>query len=473
MIGLRDLGDIYSRMPEVLQNLACNLEGWRVQRRRYGNGFLKVLSDAEARSHWSHEQWEEFRDQRLARFMRDVVAKVPFYRHRFREAGVDPSHLRCLSDLRHLPVMEKGVVQEHSNEFTPEGLHLGRQIVVHTSGTTGSGFRFMTTLGAEREQWAVWWRYRRWHGINLDTWCGYFGGRAIVPASRCNPPFWRVNSPGRQILFSAYHMSPANLSSYVAELRHRRPPWLHGYPSVLVLVAAYVLETGADPGYQVRWITTGAENLLPQQAELIRKAFGVKPMQHYGMAEAIANFSECERGRLHTDEDFAAVEFVPVSYENTYRVVGTNFTNPATPLVRYDTGDIVTLLSGTCPCGHPGRLVQRVDGRQEDYVILRNGARVGRMDHIFKDALSIREAQIYQERPGEIVYRIVRGKHYGPQDEQRLLGETRLRLGDLVSVRIDYVDRIERSRTGKLRFVVSEIPDAGVLGTEPVATNTH
>jgi len=48
--------------------------------------------------------------------------------------------------------------------------------------------------------------------------------------------------------------------------------------------------------YPIRWITVGAENLLPQQADLIEQAFGARPRQHYGMAEAIANSSECERG---------------------------------------------------------------------------------------------------------------------------------------------------------------------------------
>jgi phenylacetate-CoA ligase len=243
---------------------------------------------------------------------------------------------------------------------------------------------------------------------------------------------------------------------------------LHGYPSLLVLLAKYLLDTPAGLGYQVRWVTTGAENLLPHQAETIRLAFGTRPKQHYGMAEGVANISECERGRLHVDEDFAAVEFLPMGDGRSYHVVGTNFSNPATPLVRYDVGDVVTLLDETCPCNRPGRLVERVDGRQEDYVILRNGVRVGRMDHIFKDLVRIREAQIYQVRPGELIYRIVRGNGYGPVDEQRLLHETRLRLGESASIQIEYMNSIERGTSGKLRFVVSEISE-GCLETPALA----
>ena len=258
-------------------------------------------------------------------------------------------------------------------------------------------------------------------------------------------------------MFSAYHMSPTNMGYYVDELRRRRPPWLHGYPSLLALLAAYILESGADLGYKVRWVTTGAENLLPQQADVIERAFGVRPKQHYGMAEAVANFSECEYGALHVDEDFAAVEFIPNPDGPGFRVIGTNFTNLATPLLRYDVQDIVTVTDAECSCGRPGRVVASIDGRCEDYVILKNGARLGRMDHIFKDMVNIREAQIYQKTPGEIIIRVVRGGRYTETDERALLREARKRVGDNTEILIEYVDRLERSGAGKLRFVISDI----------------
>ena len=451
---------VYSALPASLQDLACSLEGWRIARRRYSRRFWELLEQAEARCFWSPEQIREFCDARLRSFLAGPVASTPFYREVWRKLGIGPEQIRSLEDLKILPVLTKQDVKRNLSAFRSGAVREQECLTLHTSGTTGSGLCFKATRQAEQEQWAIWWRYRRWHCIDLGTWCGYFGGRPVVPAGQDRPPFWRFNYPGRQIMFSAYHLSARTLPAYLDALRRRRPPWLHGYPSVLALLAAYLLETGGDLGYQVRWVTTGAENLLPQQADLIQRAFGVRPRQHYGMAEAVANFSECELGRLHVDEDFAAVEFLPTGDGHTYRVVGTNLSNPATPLVRYDVGDVVTLASGTCPCGRPGRLVERVDGRQEDYVVLRDGTRVGRMDHIFKDMLRIREAQIYQAQPGEIVYRIVRGSGYRREDEQRLLEETQLRLGDRASVRIEYVDCISRGPSGKLRFVVSEIAGA-------------
>ena len=231
---------------------------------------------------------------------------------------------------------------------------------------------------------------------------------------------------------------------------------------MLALLAAHVVESQQELGYEIGWITTGAENLLPHQSELIWSAFGVRPVQHYGMAEAVANISECDRGALHVDEDFAAVEFVPQD-SGMHAVVGTNFTNPVTPFVRYQVDDFVTLEPVSCDCGRPGRVVTQIDGRLEDYVVLKNGTRIGRMDHIFKDMVNVREAQIVQRQAGEMTIRVVRLSGYTPADERALLHETRKRVGDETDVRLEYVDRLERSPIGKLRFVVSEIPE-GRLG---------
>ncbi|MGQ9847592.1 MAG: hypothetical protein ACUVQP_08865 [Bacteroidales bacterium] len=212
----------------------------------------------------------------------------------------------------------------------------------------------------------------------------------------------------------------------------------------------------------MQWITCGAENLLEHQKELIKRAFGVNPKQHYGMAEAVGNISECEYGKLHLDEDFAFLEFIPEKSSQTFRMIGTNFTNMATPLLRYDTKDFVKLSTDSCPCGRPGRVVEQIDGRLEDYVILKDGTKIGRLDHVFKNLVNIREAQIYQKSLNEIALKVVKGKDYTKQDEIILLEEFRKRVGNEIKISIDYVEQIERSKSGKLRFVISGIKEAKI-----------
>jgi len=452
----------YAKLPSAMQDIACSIEGCRIMHTRYGRGYAKISREVETRGTWDGPTVAKFRDERLQSFLRAAITQTPFYRGSFSARKIPSDGTDTSIDLELLPVLTKRDIQGREDEFESLAMNRHLRTAVHTSGTTGAGLSFATTLQAAQEQWAIWWRYRQWHGIRLNTWCGYFGGRSVVSPRDLRPPFWRTNWPGRQVLFSAYHVSPGNLPAYVDELRRRRLPWLHGYPSILTLVASYLLDSGRDLGYKPRWVTTGAENLLPRQAVVLERAFGTRPRQHYGMAEAVANFSECELGRLHIDEDFAYVELLPTSQDNSYRILGCNFTNAAFPLIRYDTGDLATLSDGYCSCGRPGRLISAVDGRQEDYVVLRDGSKIGRMDHIFKGLERIVEAQIYQRRPEEIIYRIVKGRGYSDKDEQELLRETSLRVGDRTRVRVEYVDAVERTSSGKLRFVVSEL-DNGKL----------
>jgi phenylacetate-CoA ligase len=359
-----------------------------------------------------------------------------------------------------LPILTKASVQENSKEFYSETASRMRCTVVHTSGTTGAGLVFPTTIAAEREQWAVWWRYRARFGVDRNTWYAHFYGKIVVPKTQSKPPFWRVNLPGRQILFSGYHMCPRNLGFYVDELNRRRPPWIQGYPSLLAMLASFMDETGIRLTYRPDIVTTGAETLLPHQKHIIEAAFGTSCRQHYGMTEGVANISECPEGCLHVDEDYALVEFIPIG-AGSYRIIGTNFSNYAFPLLRYDTGDIAQLspASVRCKCGRAGRVVHSIDGRIEDYIVLPDGTKIGRLDHVFKDMINIKEAQVLQEDPASVVFRIVRNSRYTERDEERLLRDVRQRLGSEIKIELAYVDSVERTRTQKLRFVISTLPE--------------
>ena len=58
--------------------------------------------------------------------------------------------------------------------------------------------------------------------------------------------------------------------------------------------------------------------------------------------------------------------------------------------------------------------------------------------------------------------RVVRHSDYTPEDEKSIRRETAKRLGPDAELRIEYVDALPRSKTGKLRFVVSELPVASI-----------
>jgi phenylacetate-CoA ligase len=73
--------------------------------------------------------------------------------------------------------------------------------------------------------------------------------------------------------------------------------------------------------------------------------------------------------------------------------------------------------------------------------------------------IHIREAQIVQCAPGMVNVLIVRGKSFNESDEQRLRQEFMQRVGKDTELKLEYVDELQRTNAGKLRFVISEIKD--------------
>jgi phenylacetate-CoA ligase len=459
-----NLEALYLGLPIAAQNALCSLYGYRLIKRRYSKEYGELERDILAREYCSDTGLREFSCKRLQATINYAAAHVPYYRRLFAKEGITAEDIREPEHLSVLPILDKSTVQARRSEFYSDQLNRIPHSIIHTSGTTGTGLIFPMSLEAEREQWAIWWRYRARFEIDKTTWYAHFYGKTVIPQSQTKPPFWRVNRPGHQILFSAYHMSDSYLAYYVEELNKRQPLWIQGYPSLLAILGGFILEREMKLNYQPKIITVGAESLLPQQKATIEKGFGASCRQHYGMAEGVANISECPEGNLHVDEDYALVEFLPIEGDSC-RIIGTSYSNYAFPLIRYDTGDVAQLYGKDlkCSCGRPGRLVRAIDGRIEDYIVTPDGRRIGRADHIFKDMINIKECQIFQDNPHKVVFRVVRGKNYTTDDERRLLIEARKRLGTLIEIDISYLGNLERTTTGKLRFVISDIPQSTLV----------
>ena len=447
----------YSALPIFAQHMACNIHGAHMNQKFYGRKYREILDQDIRRSFLSSKTLREYRDKKLRKFVEHAVRTTPYYRKLFSDFGLSVKDIQTLKDLSKLPILKKSDVQDYFEDLQSDILPKDERILINTSGTTGMPLNIYTTQIALIELYAVWGRYYHWHGINPgEQWCAVFGARPWVDVAQKDPPFWRFNHFGRQIFFSAFHMTQHNIKYYISELRKRQPPWIQGFPSLIMLLANYLIENKESLDYPVKHVTFGAENVFPYQIEAVKEAFGVRPRQHYGLVEAVANISECELGKLHVDEDFSAVEFAPRD-DGTFSLVGTNFTNPAMPLIRYDTNDFITLDETECDCGRPGRVVKEIDGRIEDYIVKMDGSKIAQMDSIFKGMSSIRAAQFYQDRPGAFTLKIVRGKTYSKSDERKLLVRIAVRVGPETDVKLDYVDELERSSGGKVRLFINKL----------------
>ena len=92
--------------------------------------------------------------------------------------------------------------------------------------------------------------------------------------------------------------------------------------------------------------------------------------------------------------------------------------------------------------------------------MLPNGAMIGRLDHIFKAQVRVRESQIYQPDLTRVVIRLVGANDFTTRDEQALLRAARTWLGSTLRIEVEHRETLPRTPAGKLRFVVSEVTAA-------------
>ena len=332
-----NLKSIYNKLPSQLQNILVSAKGYHLQKTRYGKRFRKHLS-------WYLKDKSFNQDDALRKFL-FKASTTEFYKELFHKHAFNIEADNLKEELLKLPTLTKGMLKKTIERIKPNDKYLkGHKILeAKTSGTTGSGLKFYQTMEMINKQWAIWWRYRIWNNIKLDTWCGWFGGKIIIPISNKKPPYWRINRPGKQLMFSTYHLNIETAPLYYNKLKDNKISWIHGYPSQIAILAGYVKDLGLPPLPDLKVITYGYENLFEYQRELISRVFKVPIRTHYGLAEGVANISQLPDGSFKVDDDFCYVEFIPTSDPERFRIIGTNFSNVAFPLLRYDTGDIAII----------------------------------------------------------------------------------------------------------------------------------
>lgn len=454
---MKTVENLYLKLPKILRNIAIETVGKSISKRRYSNLFFNILDDIETHVSFTDSEMYNYVLDRLRETLKFQYKYSKYYSKLITDYGL---HLNQMdfSDFRKLPVQTKADIKNHYKEIAVNSLN-EKAYKTHTSGTTGSGLVFPITRRADSYKWAVWWRFRRLHGIEVSTWCSYFGGRTVVPKSYSGRNYWQISHALNQVMYSMYHLSPKTVTYYVDDLNRRKLSWIHGYPSTIAFLAFLIQSKKLKLDYAPKWITLGAENVQDSQIAIIKEVFGIKPIQHYGLTEPVANISEYPNNEFIVDEDYAYHEFIPVEGQSGfYRIIGTSLYNNAFQFLRYDTGDIVKLDSPSdAVFDGKKRKINSIDGRSEDYIVLPDGTKIGRLDHIFKDIEDIAESQLFQKKDGRVLIKIVPTDSYKDTiTKKRIQKEWETRIGKVLPIEIITVNEILRGSNGKLRFVVSE-----------------
>jgi len=341
---------------------------------------------------------DEIRNLQISKLQKQLVYNYEnstFYRHKFKEAGLDPRKVQTPEDLRNLPLttkedlrrMQEESIETFGHPYGPNTITCApvEKIVriSSTSGTTGTPTLYTLTkhdvdvvnelLG--RRFWMA--GIRPGHVVIQALSLSMFAGglplsQGIIHMGACVVPVGVEGGTERVIEF----------------IRLTAPAAIFTTPSFGLYLIEKCPVTIGKPANQlgIKWFFTAGEpgGGNPEVRKLLSQGFGgAKLFDHTGGTHSFTGAScpeppEVYSGMHFMSEDYCIMELIDpqtkksVSIEDgaTGELVITSLDWEGGPFMRYAYGDIVQISTAPCDCGRTGSKF-KIIGRADDMLIVK------------------------------------------------------------------------------------------------------
>ncbi|MBP8644907.1 MAG: phenylacetate--CoA ligase [Syntrophobacteraceae bacterium] len=320
-------------------------------------------------------QLDQLQLRKLKQTLKRAVSSE-FYGMRLREAGVSPSELSTIEDIRRIPFTTKTDLRSQY-PFGMVCVPKDRLVRLHvSSGTTGQATAVLYTR-ADLDHWA-----------NLLARCMYMTG------ARPGHTFQNLTGYGMFTGGLGFHYGSeriglltipsgaGNSKRQIQLMRDFGTNILHIIPSYALRLMDVLAEMGVDPktDLELKIAYLGAEPYSEEVRRRVEDFYGIKIYNSYGLSEmngpGVAFECPFQSG-MHVWEDAYVVEIVdpttlePVEEGAYGELVLTSLDREAMPILRYRTGDVTRILPGECPCGRVHHRLDRIRGRSDDMFIIK------------------------------------------------------------------------------------------------------
>ncbi len=312
--------------------------------------------------------------------LQEVLAYVnehsAFYKRLFKEHNINVLAIKTLSDLTKLPTTCKDDLQRDNDAFrcVPKSAIVD---YASTSGTLGTPVTFgLTDNDLNRLAYN--------EAISLAC-AGIKKGDVVQLMTTIDRRFMAGLAyflGVRQLGASIVRVGAGIPELQWDSIRLYEPTYLIAVPSFLLKMIAYAEKNGIDyEASSVKGVVCIGESLRNQDfsntilAEKIAEKWkGIKLYSTYASTEMSTTFTECEyqQGGHHHPE-LIITEVLDdagnrVGENESGELTITTLGVEAMPLVRFRTGDIVTMYTGTCACGRNTARVSPVLGRKQQMI---------------------------------------------------------------------------------------------------------
>ena len=386
--------------------------------------------------------------------MEHAYTNVPFYHTLWDKAGVQPGDIQGLEDLAKFPTVTKQALVEAGSSALDQRYPKSSFVEGRSSGSTGE--RFVYYKNKDHHSWFIAGGFHGW------TWGGWEPGDRWIrlqfrgKLSLANKiEDWAFNC----LYMPIDELNDVFMTKFAEKAARFKPVILRGYAGGTYVFAKFLLQNNNKIRPEV--VVSTGDTLYPHYRETIEKAFQCPVLDTYG-GEGMSVANQCREGSYHVLPSvyLELADKYAEGDEQWGSILLTSLTNYAMPLIRYDIADVGVAGHGICSCGRSWDFLKKIVGRQTDIVITPSGNRL--VCHHFNNILrlfdGVDQFQVVQKEPSEITLRLATNAKYNKKiDEAHIIKSLSELVGNGFSVKIENVDSIPATESGKRRYIISAV----------------
>ncbi|HET7717844.1 MAG TPA: hypothetical protein VFK86_19625 [Bauldia sp.] len=413
-----------------------------------------------------------------------AIADVPFYSDLYRPYGEPPSDARdFMLWYAELPVISRADFEDVADEERVSRAHVSEPLVrKQTSGSTGVPFVLYID---ERVASFRSWRFRKPHfesgeisphnleflfpeRFRRDRQVRVVGGKAIRGNGGRAGDARRKVATRTEKSYSTLTDALKTPDLMYAELSAKGPSTLIGYASSIVSLASWMASEGRQlPSVKRIWTTS--EMLTPEGREAIRGAFGFEAREAYASVEfGFMGWQEEPGGAYRLETDRLVFEGVSLASRRSAmagedcRVVVSDLLNDATPLLRYEIGDIAVMGSPMDYAPSCYGSIAELRGKTNDSIHDAEGRRIEPFALLgcLKETLGAAQYRLICVERGLFVLQYRPARTAEVRLDAAVTGLREI-VGEPVRIVTQQVPKIEREHSGKLRPIIDLSAVAG------------
>lgn len=323
----------------------------------------------------NRNEMQGIQSKRLIETVQRIYHNVPGYRFKMQKAGLSPSDIKSVDDIRKLPFTTKEDLRDHY-PFGMFTVPMSEIVRIHaSSGTTGRP----TVVGYTRKDLNIWAEVvtrtlvmagvHRNDVVQVAYGYGLFTGGLGI--------HYGTENLGATVI----PISGGNTQKQIQLMQDFGTTVIACTPSYALHLAEVMSDMGISPNeLQLKMGIFGAEPWSENMRKEIEGKLKIKAIDIYGLSEVIGPGVSCEcefQAGMHINEDHFIPEIIdpetlqPITPGEFGELVFSTVSKEGIPLLRYRTRDLTRLIYDKCNCGRTLVRMEKCKGRSDDMLIIR------------------------------------------------------------------------------------------------------